>query len=178
MKVIISDLPVAVMAKRLKPKQPTTEVLHKSTKVPDLTVIKIALKQRFPKESLPMKELCAKIGDVFDKLHSARKAYAAAARGLADLATLVDPDQYTMILSTATLPMIQLVVPGSMVSPLIKPSPPQPEATTATGRSEIITFTKGQVLPNPNSTAFTDIDCNSATHMLAAATLQEPFHPT
>ena len=161
---------MTVMAKRLKPKQPTTEVLHDSTKVPDLEAITTALKQRFLKQSLPTKEVCAKIGDVFDKLHLACKVYATAASGLADLPTLVDPNQYTMILSAATLPMIQLVVPGNMVSPLTKPPPPQPEATTVTGRSEIITFTKGQVLPNPNSIAFTDIDCNLATCVLAAAT--------
>ena len=113
--------------------------------------------------------MCAKIGDVFDKLHSARKVYATAASGLVELVTLVNPDQYTMILSAATLPMIQLVVPGNLVSPLTAPLPPQPDATTVTGRSEIINSTKGKVLPNPDSTAFAGIDKNSATRVLAAA---------
>ena len=167
---------MAVMAQRLKPKQPTTEVVEDSTKVPDLEVITTVLKQKFLKQSLPNKDMCAKIGDVFDKLHSARKAYATAASGLADLATLVNPDQYTMILSAAMLPMIHLVIPGNLVSSLTTPPPPQPEATTATGRSEIINFTKSKVLPNPDSTAFADIDKNLATHILAAATYANLEH--
>ena len=81
-----------------------------------------------------------------------------------------------MILSAATLPTIQLVVPRNMVSPLTAPPPPQPEATTATGRSEIMNFTKGKVLPNPDSTAFAGIDKNSATHILAAATYAKLEH--
>ena len=129
---------MAVIAQILKPKQPTTEVLEDSSKIPDLEAITTALKQKFPKQSLPKKDTCAKIGNVFDKLHSACKVYAAATSELVELATLVNPDQYTMILSAATLPMIQLVVPGNLVSPLTAPLPPQPDATTVTGRSEII----------------------------------------
>ena len=90
--------------------------------------------------------------------------------------TLVNPDQYTMILSAATLPTIQLVVPDNMVSPLTAPPPPQPEATTATGRSEIMNFMKGKVLPNPDSTAFTGIDKNLVTCVLAAATYTKLEH--
>ena len=115
---------MAVMAQRLKPKQLTTEILEDSTKIPDLEVITTALKQKFLKQSLPNKDVCAKIGDVFDKLHLAHKAYATAASGLMDLATLVNPNQYTMILSAAMLPTIQLVVPGNLVSPLTAPLPP------------------------------------------------------
>ena len=174
--VNIEFMEMAVMAQRLKPKQLTTEVLKDSTKIPDLEAITTALKQKFLKQSLPNKDICAKIGDVFDKLHLAHKAYATAASGLADLATLVNPNQYTMILSAATLPMIQLVVPGNMVSPLTAPPPPQPEATTATGRSEIMNFMKGKVLPNPDSTTFTGIDKNSATRVLAAATYAKLEH--
>ena len=167
---------MAVMAQRLKPKQPTTEVLEDSSKIPDLEAITTALKQKFLKHSLLKKDVCAKIGDVFDKLHSARKAYATAASGLADLATLVNPNQYIMILSAATLPTIQLVVPGNLVSPLIAPPPPQPNATTVTGRSKIINSTKGKVLPNPDSTTFTGIDRNLATRVLAAATYAKLEH--
>ena len=137
----------------LKPKQPTTEVLEDSTKIPDLEAITKALTQKFPKQSLLNNDVCAKIGDVFDKLHLARKAYPTAASALVDLATLVNPDQYTMILSAATLSTIQLVVPRNMVSPLTAPPPPQPKATTATGRSEIMNFMKGKVLPNSSSSS-------------------------
>ena len=65
---------MAVMAQRLKLKQPTTEVLEDTTKIRDLEAITTALKQKFPKPSLLNKDVCAKIGDVFDKLHSAHKA--------------------------------------------------------------------------------------------------------
>ena len=167
---------MAVMAQRLKPKQPTTEVLEDSSKIPDLEAITTALKQKFLKQSLLKKDVCAKIGDMFDKLHLACKAYATAASGLADLVTLVNPDQYTMILSAATLPTIQLIVPRKLVSPLTAPPPPQPDTTTATGRSEIINSTKGKVLPNPDSTAFAGIDKNSATRVLAAATYAKLEH--
>ena len=114
---------LAVMAQRLKPKEQTIEVLEDSAKVPDLETVTAALKQKFPKQSLPTKDVCAQIGNVFDNLHSACKAYAAAASGLADLTMLLNPDQYTMILSAAMLPMIQLVIPGNLVSPLTTPLP-------------------------------------------------------
>ena len=86
---------------------------------------------------------------MFSNLHSARQAYAAAAKGLAELVTLVNPDQYTMILNAAMLPAIQLVVPRTLLFPLTAPLPPQPEATTETGKVEIIKFMKSKVLPNP-----------------------------
>ena len=37
------------------------------------------------------------------------------------------------------------------------------------GRAEIINFTKGKVLPNPEASSLTDCDDNSATRVLAAA---------
>ena len=45
-----------------------------------------------------------------------------------------------------------------------------------TGRSEIMNFMKGKVLPNPDSTAFAGIDKNLATHVLAAATYAKLEH--
>ena len=57
----------------------------------------------------------------------------------------------------------------TLISPLTAPPPPQYRASTALGRSEIIKFTKLKVLPNPDASALTTCDKNSATRVLAAA---------
>ena len=115
---------LAVMAHKLQPKEQQPQVVKEKAKITDLEVITDALKSKFPEQSLPSKEICAQIGEVFMKLHNAHKEYAAAAEGLAQLATAVSPDQYTMILNTAALPKIQLVVPETMLCPLTAPPPP------------------------------------------------------
>ena len=151
-------------------------VLKEATDVADLVAITEALKSKFPQQSLPSKEICAQIGEVFVHLHNAHKEYAAAAEGLAQLATSVSPDQYTMILNPAALPQIQLVVPGMTLSPMTAPPPPEPQPSTAQGSESIISYTKSQVLPNPHSTALAHIDKNSATRVLAAATYTKLEH--
>ena len=97
--------------------------MQEKAEIAGLEVITDALKTKFPKQSLPSKEVCAQIGE----------EYAAATEGLAQLATAVSPDLYTMILNAAALPKIQLVVPGTSICPLTAPPPPQPEQTTAHG---------------------------------------------
>ena len=109
---------LAVMAHKLQPKEQQPRVVKEKAEIADLEVITDALKSKFPEQSLPSKEICAQIGEVFVKLHNAHKEYATAAEGLAQLATAVSPDQYTMILNAAALPKIQLVVPGTMLCPL------------------------------------------------------------
>ena len=113
--------------------------------------------------------MCAKIGEVFNKIHSAHKAYAEAAKGLAELSTEVTPQQYTMLLTAAAMPTIQIIVPGELLSPLTALPPPQAPASMVLGRSEIIKYTKLKVLPNPDATPLTTCDENSATRVLAAA---------
>ena len=107
--------------------------MQEKAEIAGLEVITDALKTKFPEQSLPSKEVCAQIGEVFMRLHNTHKEYAAATEGLAQLATAVSPDQYTMILNAAALPKIQLVVPGTSLCPLTAPPPPQPEQTTAHG---------------------------------------------
>ena len=85
------------------------------------------------------------------------------AEGLADLLTLVTPEQYTMLLTAATTPTIQIVVPGQLISPLIAPTPPPPLATTALGQLKIVNRMKLQVLPNLDSTTLAGCEKNSAT---------------
>ena len=120
-------------------------------------------------ESLPDAKTCKKIGEVFNKIHCAHKAYAEAAEGLAELSTEVTPQQYTMLLTATVMPTIQIIIPGQLISPLTALPPPQSPASMALGRSEIIKYTKLKVLPNPDATVLTTCDENSATRVLAAA---------
>ena len=126
--------------------------------------------QKFPGEKLPTASTCEKkIGNVFASLCTARTAYLEAAQGLAQLATLLTSEQYTLVLAATVTPSIQLIVPGQNISPLSTPLPPHQESHTAMGRAEIINFTKCKVLPNPEASSLTDCDDNSATHVLVAA---------
>ena len=97
------------------------------------------------------------------------KAYSEAAEGLAELSTLMMPDQLTLLLTATTIPAIQLIVPGHLMSPLSTPPPPESQASTALGCSKIMNFTKLRVLPNPDSEALLNCDKNSATRVLTAA---------
>ena len=107
--------------------------------------------------------------NVFSLLSTAHTAYSEAAHGLAELATLLRLQQYTLLLTVTITPSIQLIVPGQMISLLSTPPPPKQESSMATGRVEIINFTKHKVLPNPDSESLTDCDDNSATCVLVAA---------
>ena len=157
------------MAQHLKPAPPCTKVTKDKTKFPNLEIITNALTKKFPGQSLPDTSTCKKIGKVFAKLSAANKAYSKAAEGLAKPSTLVTPDQFTMLLTATMTPAIQLIVLGQLMSPLSTPPPPQPQASTALGHSEIMNFTKLWVLPNPDSKALLSCDKNSATRVLAAA---------
>ena len=168
----ISDkemLALRTMAKQLQPAPTTSKVTKETRPIPDLESILNALKDKHPSESLPDTKMCEKISEVFTKIHCVHKAFAEAAEGLAELSTKVTPQQYTMLLTAAAMPTIQIVVPGQLVSPFTAPPPPQPPASTALGRSEIIKYTKLKVLPNPDATALAACDENSATRVLAAA---------
>ena len=124
---------LAVMAQQLKPAPASSSIVKEKRKVPDLETISTTLKDKFPSQNLPGSKVCEKIGDLFTKLREANKVYAEAAKGLADLSTLVTPEQYTMLLTTATTPAIQIVVPGKLITPLAAPPPPPPLETTALG---------------------------------------------
>ena len=159
---------ITTKAACLKPPSPSPKVVPPKAKIPDLETITNAMLQKFPGKSLPESSICKKIGDVFSNLSTAQTAYAEAAQGLAELSTLLTPQQYTLLLIATVTPVIQLVIPGQMISPLSKSPPPQPESSTAAGRLEIMNFTKMQVLPDPDSDAIRKCDDNSATRVLAA----------
>ena len=124
---------LAAMAQQLKPAPESTSIVKEKRKVPDLKTISTTLKEKFPSQNLPNSDVCKKIGEVFAKLSEANKAYAEAAKGLADLSTLVTPEQYTMLLTDATMPAIQIVVPGKLITLLATPPPSPPPVTTALG---------------------------------------------
>ena len=158
---------IMTMAEHLKPASPRPKAIpHKAT-IPDLKTITTAMLWKFPGEKLPESSICEKIGNVFSHLSTAHTAYSEAAQGLAELATLLMPQQYTLLLTE--LSTIQWIISGQMISPLSTPPPPKQESSTAAGRVEIMNFTKRKVLPNPDSESLTDCDDNSATRVLAAA---------
>ena len=160
---------ITMMATCLKPASPSPKVVPPKPKIPDLKTITDAMLHKFLGKSLPESSVCKKIGDVFSNLSTAQTAYAEAARGLAELSTLLTPQQYTLLLTATATPAIQLVIPGQMILPLSEPPPPQPESSTAAGRLEIMKFTKMQVLPDPHSDVLSNCDDNSAMRVLAAA---------
>ena len=160
---------LTVMSEKLAPPPNPSQVSKEARKIPNLETFTKALKDKNPTESLPSVEICAKIGDVFSKLAAAHKAYADAADGLAELSTELTPPHYTMMLTAAVMPTIQVVVPGNLVSPVTAPPSPPAAASTALGKSEIIKYTKLKVLPNPDSPELMAADENSATRVLAAA---------
>ena len=118
---------------------------------------------KFPGEKLPESSICKKIGNVFSRLSTTHTAYSEAAQGLAELATLLTPQHYTLLLTATMTPTIQLIVLGQMISPLSTPPLPKQESSTAVGRIEIMNFTKCKVLPNLDSESLTECDDNSAT---------------
>ena len=155
-----------VMKTKLREKPPQGTVVKEGIKIPTLEDFTETMKKKLPKRALPD----SKIGDVFSKLASASKAYSEAASGIAELAGEIEPDQMTMLLCAATLPAIQIVIPGQLLSPLATPPPLQSAASTTLGKRDIINYTKQLVFPNPNAPELLPCDRNLATCVLAAAT--------
>ena len=154
---------LAVMKGKLCEKPPKGMVVKEGVKIPTLEDFTETLKMKFPKKSLSDTETCSKIGEVFSKLASASKAYSEATSGIAELANEIEPDQMTMLLCAATLPAIQIVIAGQLLSPIATPPPPQSAASTTMGKMDIINYTKKLVLPNPDALELLPCDHNSAT---------------
>ena len=158
------------MKNKLREKPPQGTVVKEGVKIPTLEDFTETMKKKLPKRDLPDFETCSKIGNVFSKLASASKAYSKAASRIAELAGEIELDQMTMLLCAATLPTIQIVIPGQLLSPLATPPPLQSAASTTMGKRDIINYTKKLVLPNSDAPELLQCDCNSATRVLAAAT--------
>ena len=160
---------ITTMVERLKPTSPRPKAISDKATILELETVTTAMLQKFPGKKLPEPSTCEKIGNVFSLLSTAHTAYLEAAHGLTELATLLTPQQYTLLLTMTITPSVQLIIPGQMISPLSTPPPPKQESSMTTGRAEIMNFTKCKVLPNPDSGSLMDCDDNSATRVLAAA---------
>ena len=169
------------MAKRLQLPTPTVQVAKEKREVPTLETITKLMMAKLPKQNVPNTAVCEKIGYIFSKLSEASKAYGEATEALAEVSADVSPEHYMLLLSAATTPTIQIVVPPMMISPITAPPPLAPDATTTLGCTAIINATKVKVLPNPNSSCFAECDDNNPTRVLAAAiyaTLEKKFFDT
>ena len=102
--------------------QPT--LVKENRTVPTLDSILGSLVNRIPEQKLPDKETCSLISTIFSDLAEAHKHYANAARGIADIAGLISPEQLTLILAAAVLPTLQLVLLPGQISPHSTPLPP------------------------------------------------------
>ena len=120
--------------------------------MPALEQILGAMTSRLPEQDLPDKDVCKTIANVFSDLAATHMSQAKAAKGLAELATMVSPEQMTLILAAAVPPTIQLALPTGSISPL---STPPPEVTTTqSDRCDLIMYCKTQILPDALAPSF------------------------
>ena len=158
-----------VMNTKLCKKPPESKVVKEKTKIPTLEDFTDTMQKRLPTSNLPNAATCLKIANVFSHLVEASRAYSQATSGIAELAGEITPEQMTMLLSAATLPAIQIVIPGQLLSPISTLPPPPSAASTTLGKKDIIDYTKRLILPNPKATQLLSCASNSATRVLAAA---------
>ena len=153
------------MRKLLNPSTPQPKVLKEQRKVPELEHILGAMSGRLPQQKLPSSELCGLIADIFSDLAKAHSAQAQVAKGLADLATTVTPEQMTLILAAAVPPTLQLSLPAGTISPLSAPPPPPAMTTTCEGHHDVVMFCKSQILPDPKADGFLKHERKSPTRV-------------
>ena len=132
------------MAKKLETPEPIPQIEQEQQTVPSIDTITGVMISQYPKQDLPNADVCKKIGEVFKKLSEAHEAYSQAAKGLAELASEVTPEHFTLLLTASTTPVIQIVVPPTMNSPVVAPPPMPKSAVTAQERAMVIDFTKTQ----------------------------------
>ena len=157
------------LSEMLCPDKELPKLVEEERTVPTLDNILGNLVNQIPEQKLPDKETCSLISDVFSNLAEAHRYSAAAAKGLADVANLVSPEQFTVVLSAAVPPTLQLVLPPGQVSPLVAPPPIPKTSTTPSDQKELIQFCKDNILPNPSHSAFSSCDARTPTRVLAAA---------
>ena len=105
----------------------------------------------------------------FLNLAEAHKYYANAAKGLADIADHVLPEQLTLVLAAAVPLTLQLVLPPGQISQLVTPPLPPETLTMLIGRQELIKYCKNKILPDPSAAAFETCDTCTPTRVLATA---------
>ena len=112
------------LSEMLCPDKAKPALVEEKHKVPTLDNILGNLINKIPEQKLPDKETCSLISDIFSNLAEAHRHYADAAKGLADIASLVSPEKLTLVLAAAVPPTLQLVLPPGQISPLVAPPPP------------------------------------------------------
>ena len=137
--------------------------------MPALEQILGAMTSRLPEQDLPDKDVCKTIANVFSDLAATHMSQAKAAKGLAELATTVSPEQMTLILAAAVPPTIQLALPTGSISPLSTPPPPPEVTTTQSGQHDLIMYCKTRILPDALAPSFQKYSKQSPTRVLAAA---------
>ena len=157
------------MSQIMRPDKSKPTLVKEKCTVPTLDNILGSLVNRIPEQKLPDKETCSLISTIFSDLAEAHKHYANAARGIADIAGLISPEQLTLILAAAVPLTLQLVLPPGQISPLSTPPPPPETSTTAAGRQEMIKYCKNMILPDPSSAVFETCEERTPTRVLAAA---------
>ena len=144
-------------------------LVTKKRAVPTSDTVLGSLVNRIPEQKLPDKETCALILTIFLDLVEAHKHYANAARGIADIAGFISPEQLTLVLAAAVPPTLQLVLPPGQISPLSAPLPPPMTAMTAASRQEMIKYCKNMILPDPSADTFKECKECTPTRVLATA---------
>ena len=111
------------MSQIMSPDKSKPTLVKENRTVPVLDNILGSLVNRIPDQKLPEMEICSLISTIFLDLAKAHKHYANMARGIADIAGLISPEQLTLVLAAAVPPTLQLVLPLGQISPLSTPPP-------------------------------------------------------
>ena len=92
------------MSRLMSPETSQPMLVKEKRAVPTLDTILGSLVNRKLEQKLPDKETCALISTIFSDLAEAHKHYTNAARGIADIAGLISPEQLTLALDAAVPP--------------------------------------------------------------------------
>ena len=157
------------LSEMLCPDKEKPALVEEKREVPTLDSILGNLVNKILEQKLPDKETCSLIFDIFSNLAEAHRYYAEAAKGLADIATLVSPEQLTLVLAAEVPPTLQLVLPPGQILPLVAPPLPQKTSTVPSDQKELIQSCKHKILPDPSHSAFNSCDARTPTRVLAAA---------
>ena len=146
-------------------------LIKENRAVPTMDNILGSMANRLPDQKLPDKETCSLISMIFSDLVEAHRHYSSAACGIADIATLIAPEQLTLVLAAAVPPTLQLVLPPGVVSPLSTPPPPPPPktATTAVRKLQMLKYCKTKILLQSTDEVFQKCEEWTPVRVLAVA---------
>ena len=105
---------------------------------------------------------------MFSDLAAAHSAQSRAAKGISDLAGLITPEQFTLILVAAVPPTLHLVLPEGTSSLLAAPQPQPTKTDTAQDQKQITSYCKSHILSDPKQAELRKCDKKSPTRVVAA----------